>query len=53
MKAVVWTDVFQSIWMFSGFFVIIVVAVIDFEGFGAELENNYSLIVKNGKILTF
>ena len=34
MKAVIWTDVYQSVWMFSGFFAIIVVAVIDFDGFG-------------------
>lgn len=34
MKAVIWTDVYQSIWMFSGFFIIILVSVIDFDGFG-------------------
>ena len=43
MKAVIWTDVFQSIWMLSGFIVIIIVASIDFEGFGNIFE-----IVDNG-----
>ena len=33
MKAVVWTDVFQTIWMLSGFLVIVIVCAIDFGGF--------------------
>ena len=38
MKAVVWTDVYQSIWMFSGFAILVIVASFDFEGFGNVLK---------------
>ena len=43
MKAVVWSDVFQSIWMVSGFLVIVTVCAIDFGGFG-----NLMAITKSG-----
>ena len=29
MKAVIWTDVYQSIWMLSGFLAVIIAATID------------------------
>ena len=38
MKAVVWTDVFQTVWMVSGFLVIVSVAAVDFGGFDLVLE---------------
>ena len=38
MKAVIWTDVYQSIWMFSGFAIILIFATIDFDGFGKILQ---------------
>lgn len=38
MKAVIWTDVYQSLWMFSGFAVILIFASIDFDGFGTILS---------------
>ena len=38
MKAVIWTDVYQSIWMFSGFAILVIVASFDFEGFGNVLK---------------
>ena len=33
MKAVVWTDVWQTMWMISGFIAILSVTCVDFEGF--------------------
>ena len=46
MKAVIWTDVYQSIWMLSGFLAVIISAAIDFEGFGKVFEIN----VENGRL---
>ena len=46
MKAVIWTDVYQSIWMLSGFMAVIIAASIDFEGFG----NVFDIVVKNGRL---
>ena len=33
IKAVIWTDVWQSMWMFSGFIGILVIAAVQFDGF--------------------
>ena len=46
MKAVIWTDVYQSIWMLSGFLVIVIVAAIDFEGFG----NVFRIAYEGGRL---
>ena len=40
MKAVIWTDVYQSVWMLSGFLAVIISSAIDFEGFGNVFEIN-------------
>ena len=40
MKAVIWTDVYQSVWMLSGFLAVIISAAIDFEGFGNVFDIN-------------
>ena len=42
MKAVIWTDVWQSMWMLSGFVVIMSVACIDFGGISNIMDIAYA-----------
>ena len=42
MKAVIWTDVWQSMWMLSGFVVIMSVACIDFSGISNIMDIAYA-----------
>ena len=46
IKAVIWTDVWQAMWMLSGFVGILIMACIDFDGFSNILEK-----AKNGNRL--
>ena len=46
IKAVIWTDVWQAMWMLSGFVGILIMAGIDFDGFSNILEK-----AKNGNRL--